>query len=191
MTDYSGQTRDRFQVTVVPTLVLIDENGAIQRRYQGYPGSATLLRYYRQQKISPAETPGYLLQEESELWRRLQKERSRRGLPPLQFHTGLTDVAREYIQRLKESGNLNHVGRDSPADRLHQAGLRPQQSGEILLQGPDSKAAVEALLASPVHKQLLLHSHFRVAGLGAIRDGSHWIYCLLLADKISEEPGSN
>ena len=73
-------------------------------------------------------------------------------------------------------------------DRLHQAGLRPQQSGEVLLQGPDSKAAVEALLASPVHKQLLLHSHFRVAGLGAIRDGSHWIYCLLLADKIPVEP---
>ena len=62
--------------------------------------------------------------------------------------------------------------------------LGPNQSGEILLQGPDSKLAVEALLASPVHKQLLLHSHFRLAGLGAIRDGSHWLYCLLLADQI-------
>ncbi|MFN8611572.1 MAG: redoxin domain-containing protein [Vulcanimicrobiota bacterium] len=180
VTDFNGQTCTRFQVTVVPTLVLLDRQGLIERRYQGYPGSSTLLRHYRGQPINPARTPGYLLQEESELWRRLLKERNQRGLPPLELNTGLTDVAREYVQRLKESGNLNHQSSDGPADRVHRAGLFPNQTGEILLQGPDSAAALEALLDSPTHKQLLLHSHFRRAGLGAIRDGPHWLYCLLL-----------
>ncbi len=182
VTDFNGEASSQFQVTVVPTLVLLDENGVIQHRYQGYPGSATLLRHYRGLRTNPAETPGYLLQEESELWRRLQKERQQRGLPPLELDTRLTDAAREYVQRLKETGNLNHQDSESPADRVHRAGLSPEQTGEILLQGPDSKAAIAALLASPSHKQLLLHSHFRQAGVGAIRDeGSHWLYCVLLA----------
>lgn len=180
VTDFNGQACARFQVTVVPTLVLINSEGTIEGRYQGFPGTATLLRHYRGQPFNPARTPGYLLAEESELWRRLLKERNQRGLPSLELDTSLTDVAREYVQRLKESGNLNHQGSDSPADRVHRAGFTPNQTGEILLQGPDSKAALGALLASPTHKQLLLHSHFRRAGLGAIRDGSHWLYCLLL-----------
>lgn len=180
VTDFNGQACARFQVTVVPTLVLLNSQGSIEGRYQGFPGAATLLRHYRGLPFNLAQTPGYLLAEESELWRRLLKERNQRGLPTLELDTGLTDVAREYVQRLKESGNLNHQGSDSPADRVHRAGFTPNQTGEVLLQGPDSKAALSALLASPTHKQLLLHSHFRRAGLGAIRDGSHWLYCLLL-----------
>jgi len=186
VTDYRGQVAGDCRVTVVPTLLVLGSDGQVKARYQGFPGQAALLRHFQPgPEVDYSETAGYLLEEEQVLWRRLLQQRQSRGLPPLQLHPRLTDVAREYVQRLLEQGRFSHWGPESPADRLHRAGLKAGQSGEILLQGPDAAAALRALLQSPSHKQLLLHSHFRQAGLGAIRDGRDgWLYCLLLADQL-------
>lgn len=187
VTDFGGKVAADYQVTAVPTLLVLDDAGQVRARYQGFPGQTALSRHFQGgPALDYPAAPGYLLAEEKELWRRLLEERQRRGLPPLRLDPRLTDVAREYVQRLLERGDLSHQGPESPADRLHRAGLKVGQSGEILLQGQNVRLALKALLASPTHKQLLLHSHFRQAGLGAIRDGHDgWLYCLVLVDSLT------
>lgn len=188
VTDFGGRVSAEYQVTAVPTLLVLDQAGQIRARYQGFPGQAALRRHFEGgPALDYTTAPGYLLAEEKDLWRRLLEERQRRGLPPLRLDPRLTDLAREYVQRLLERGDLSHHGPESPSDRLRRSGLRAGQSGEILLQGHNAHSALKALLVSPAHKQLLLHSHFRQAGLGAIRDGRDgWTYCLVLADSLSD-----
>jgi uncharacterized protein YkwD len=121
----------------------------------------------------------FLLPAEAEILRRLNSERARRGLVPLVLNPTMTEVGREYVQRMLETNQRGHFGPEPPDARLRARGLRFLKLGENLSQAPSPAEALQTMLQSPSHKDNLLHPGYRQVGVAALRAGGGYLFCLL------------
>jgi uncharacterized protein YkwD len=96
---------------------------------------------------------------------KINKARTKRGLPPLRHHPGLSRSARRYARHLLRTGTFGH------ANRIR-AGGRFRRLGELLSwhrgRRPRPGRTVVGWLRSPWHRPVLLAPEFRLAGAGRV-----------------------
>jgi hypothetical protein len=115
---------------------------------------------------------------EQEIFRLLNQERTRRGLPPLQLEAQLVDAARRHSQRMAEQGTLAHQLRGEPDlnGRLAPSGMHFDVSGENVAVNSAAVGAHQALMGSPPHRENILNSRYNAVGIGVIRAGQQiWV----------------
>lgn len=186
--DFKAEVSKAYGITTVPTLFVLDPEGKVRSCYQGYPGNRLLSRDLRAGgKVAAAAPPldlpelkEYLLPEELKLWRSLNSERKKRGLPELALDTALTEVGREYLQRTSSEPLRHASGAEAPDARVRARGIAFAKVGENLARARNAGAALQAMLESPAHKSNLLHPRFRQVGVSAFRDPARDGYCFCL-----------
>lgn len=110
---------------------------------------------------------------EQEMFRDVNTERSKQGLPPLAFDNKLGDVARAHSQDMLQRGYFSHYTPEgkSPFDRMEAAGIDYQYAGENLALAPTTTLAMQGLMNSPGHRANILNPNFHAIGIGVIDGG--------------------
>jgi uncharacterized protein YkwD/peroxiredoxin len=193
--DFKAEVSKAYGITTVPTLFILDPRGKVRASYQGYPGNRLLARDLREGSRAAAAAPilaypelkEYLLPEELKLWRLVNIERKKRGLPELTLDTGLTEVGREYLQRTASEPLRHATGPQAPDARVRARGILFVRLGENLARSKNSNLALQAMLESPSHKSNLLHPRYRQVGVAAFRDASSdgYSFCLLFTEPVA------
>ena len=99
--------------------------------------------------------------------------RAREGVPPVWPNALLITAAGGHARALAEGEASGHFGADGsdPLQRIRDAGYLPVAFGENTATGSsDSKRIVEAWLASPGHRAVLLDPSYDEVGLGGVLD---------------------
>ena len=114
---------------------------------------------------------------------------ARRGLPELQREGALEAAASRFAAELLERGALDHRGRsgDRVVDRARRAGVTDVHLGEILGAGDDAATVVEAWLASPSHREVLLGRSWTHLGVGSARSGTTGVWVAVFAERAVAE----
>jgi len=110
---------------------------------------------------------------ETEMFRLVNDERRKVGLPNLIYSGPLRDAARVYGEEMVRNGYFSHYSRDgkSPADRATQVGIDFLVLGENLAFAPDVAIAHDGLMNSPGHRANILSKDFNRLGIGVIDAG--------------------
>lgn len=109
---------------------------------------------------------------EQEMVRRVNQERTQRGLRPLQVDDRLTQAARQHSVVQAQHGQISHQFHGEPPDdkRMAATGVRFDHSGENVAVdsgGPDQ--AHVALMNSPPHRENILDPNFNSIGIGVVK----------------------
>ena len=105
----------------------------------------------------------------------VNRTRAARGLPRLRRSGKLALAARSYARWMTHRDVFSHYGDGSPASRAASAGYMRSTAdwtvGETLAfsRRSDGPWVVDAWLASPSHRAVLLNPRFREIGVGAAR----------------------
>ncbi|HOP79105.1 MAG TPA: CvpA family protein [Armatimonadota bacterium] len=107
----------------------------------------------------------------------INRERTSRGLRPLEPDPELQEVARMHSRDMFAKGYFSHVNLDgeSPFDRMNNAGITYGVAGENLALAPTVDIAHSGLMRSPGHRANILSPEFRSVGIGAIQSSIHGI----------------
>jgi uncharacterized protein YkwD len=96
---------------------------------------------------------------------RINKARTKRGLPPLRHHAGLSRSARRYARHLMRTDAFGHAGRIRASHRFRRLGeLLAKHRGRR----PRPGRAVKGWLRSAGHRPVLLSRAFRFVGAGRV-----------------------
>ncbi len=112
---------------------------------------------------------------ERQMFALVNRERTTRGLTPLQLDARLVSVARAHAEemfRLKYFGHVSPVT-GTPFDRLGKAGVAFQRAGENLAYAPSVAVAHDGLMDSEGHRENLLRPEFVNLGVGVVSAGVH------------------
>lgn len=104
-------------------------------------------------------------------------ERSREGLPPLEWHEPLAVLARQQARDMRRKGDLTHVSADglTYAQRVARADLRMERVAENVGRAANVEAVHGALMGSPRHRANILDGRLLVAGFGVVQgDDGIW-----------------
>jgi uncharacterized protein YkwD len=115
---------------------------------------------------------------ERDLIQLLNTERQKQGLQPLARDQRLEKAAREHSERMADQHLLSHgfAGEAELPQRLANAGIRFDRSGENVAFGPGVQQVHDGLMKSPPHRKNILSTDFDSAGVGvAFRDGLLWV----------------
>lgn len=114
----------------------------------------------------------------------VNKERTERGLSPLQRDAGLTDVARAHSKDMFVQGYFSHItpqGKD-PFDRMHAADIHFLTAGENIALAQSLSIAHNGLMNSPGHRANILNPAFGHIGIGILDGG---MYGLMISQEFS------
>lgn len=147
---------------------------------------------------SPEETPEETGNEETDhlaltpleslMLQSIDQVRQQAGLPSLQVHDKLVDLARQRSQDMAEKGYFGHVAPDGTTARslMVANGLGPGIMGEILGRnnspdpGQSVTSVVRAFTNSPSHYGAIVNPRFVAAGVGtALAAGNMKYYTIL------------
>jgi uncharacterized protein YkwD len=124
-------------------------------------------------------------QAEQEMFKLVNTERTKQGLPPVAFDIKLRDVARAHSDDMFTRGYFSHKTPEglSPFDRMDDAGVTYQYAGENLALAPSTALAMQGLMNSPGHRANILGTHFKKIGIGVIDGG---IYGKMYSQEFSD-----
>jgi len=130
----------------------------------------------RSQPLAVHVAPSQLEANESdelEIFRRVNAERTQRGLQPLVLDDKLTRLARAYAREMFAKGYFGHTAPDGsgPSDRMTRAHIDFDIMGENLALAPTADIAHRGLMTSPGHRANILSPEFRRIGIGALESG--------------------
>ena len=101
--------------------------------------------------------------------------------PLLDLDQEITAIARRHSEAMRDKGFFDHNGPDGGiASRLRAAGIPFSAAGENLAKissAADPAAQAHSLfMGSPEHREVMLNSRFRLAGVGVARSGDrYWL----------------
>jgi hypothetical protein len=123
--------------------------------------------------VLPAAAQQFDSASEQEIFRLVNADRARAGLPPLELDNRLTETARQHTGKMAEHKALSHQFPDEPdvRHRVIASGLRFDISGENVAFDRDADSAENSLMHSPPHRANILRPEFTVIGVGVIRGG--------------------
>ena len=103
------------------------------------------------------------------------RERTARGLRPLEINARARDVARAYSKRMLAEGYFSHIDADkhTPFDRMTAGGVSYGTAGENLALAPTVQLAQQGLMNSPGHRANILSPSYREVGIGVIDAGPY------------------
>lgn len=110
---------------------------------------------------------------EQEIFRQVNADRAKAGLPPLELDDRLTEIARQHTQKMVERKALSHQFPEEPdvRHRVVSSGVHFDISGENVAFDRDADSAERSLMHSPPHRANILRPEFNAIGVGVIRDG--------------------
>jgi len=110
---------------------------------------------------------------EWDMFKLVNKERSKRGVKELIFDSKLQDVGRGHCRDMFGRGYFSHYTPEglSPFDRIAKAGISFEAAGENLALSPNTDIAMQGLMNSPGHKANILSADFGKIGIGVIDGG--------------------
>ncbi|MGE0404978.1 MAG: CAP domain-containing protein [Candidatus Korobacteraceae bacterium] len=121
---------------------------------------------------------GFQDEAERELTRLLNQERIQQGLPAFAPDERLVQSSRAHSLRMAEQRLLSHGLPSEPElpQRMAEAGIRFDRSGENVAFGPDVLAIHRGLMNSPGHRANILHRDFTAVGIGIVlRHEQLWV----------------
>jgi uncharacterized protein YkwD len=117
-----------------------------------------------------AASAASLTRSESSLLTAMNEARRANGLQPLRADWRLERAARAHSSKMLRTGTFFHGAFNA---RIRRTGVRAHRVGENLAWGQGSLSAARSIvamwLASPEHRANLLHSGYRIVGVGALR----------------------
>ncbi len=116
----------------------------------------------------------YDSQSEFTMFAKVNDERKKSGVKPLEFDNGLRDLARDYATEMFTNGFFSHVSAvdgTTPADRATIHGVSFMVIGENLAFAPDVYIAHEGLMNSEGHRKNILLEDFGKVGIGVVDGG--------------------
>lgn len=118
-------------------------------------------------------TPTVDPQAEQQMWRMVNAEREKRGLPALAFDTKLRDVARGHSRDMFVRGYFSHYNPEgeSPFIRMENAGILYSSAGENLALAPSVELAMRGLMDSQGHRANMLSENYGRVGIGVMDGG--------------------
>lgn len=127
-----------------------------------------------------------------EVVERVNRERSRHGLPPMEAHAALARAASAHSTDQAAQGRLSHTGSDgsSVADRVQREGYRWSRVGENVGGGhPAAADVVAGWMNSPGHRAVILTPGENHAGVGYSRSGHQLrhFWTLVIAQPVAGE----
>lgn len=110
---------------------------------------------------------------EEEMLRKVNIERGKIGLQPLQMEEKLREVARAHSKDMWERKYFSHISPDGsePLDRVKRTGLTFTVVGENLALAPNVDLAHIGLMNSEGHRSNILGATYRRVGIGVIDGG--------------------
>lgn len=122
---------------------------------------------------NPSNVPG-LESDEALLFRLINEERAKNGLPAYQLDQRLTRLARLKSEDIAKNHYFSHVSPTygSPYEMLDDAGIDYIRAGENLGQAGNVYVVHYRLMNSSGHKRNILHQYFTHVGIGVVRNGS-------------------
>lgn len=103
-------------------------------------------------------------------------EREARGIPPLELHAGLSDVAREYSRKMAETGRVDHE-RDRPVEeRIRTVLPNTCMFAENVSKNTSVDYALSDLMTSEGHRDNLLNPSYVRVGIGIVRSEDDYLY---------------
>jgi uncharacterized protein YkwD len=121
---------------------------------------------------------------EQEMFRMVNTERTKQGMPLLAFDDQLRDVGRAHSQDMFARGYFSHYTPEgkSPFDRMEAAGINYQYAGENLALAPSTPLAMQGLMNSPGHRANILSPNFHTIGIGVVDGG---IYGMMFSQEFT------
>lgn len=110
---------------------------------------------------------------EAKMLELINRERTQRGLRPLQADPQLTEVARAHSEDMFARGYFAHLTPEgkTPFDRMDQAHVEYQAAGENLALAHSLSIAHNGLMNSPGHRANILNPNFGRVGIGILDGG--------------------
>jgi uncharacterized protein YkwD len=110
---------------------------------------------------------------ERKMHARLNRDRQKQGLPPLEFDSELADIARAHSKDMHELDFFSHDSKrtGSLEDRLDRAGYLNRMARENIGEGPDVDGTQDALLESPGHRANIMSKDVTHVGIGILDIG--------------------
>ncbi|WP_347489625.1 CAP domain-containing protein [Desulfoscipio sp. XC116] len=104
----------------------------------------------------------------------VNRERTRRGLSPLQFDSALLQQARLKAEDMAENNYFSHTSPTygSPFDMLRAAGIKYNYAGENLAMAPSVQRAHDGLMNSSGHRANILNTSFDRVGIAVQSKGN-------------------
>jgi uncharacterized protein YkwD len=119
-------------------------------------------------------------QMEEAIRNRINAQRQKQGLQPLQANPKLRTVARDYSRRMSQQKFFSHYDArgKSVADRVKGAGVRYQMVGENLFKSINLpnvvKSSVEGWMKSKGHRANILRREYTQTGVGIWKSGNSY-----------------
>jgi uncharacterized protein YkwD len=112
-------------------------------------------------------------QAEKQMFRMVNTERVKNGLPPVFFDAKLRALGRAHSQDMLARGYFSHYTPEqlSPFDRMNEANIEFISAGENLALAPSTDLAMQGLMNSPGHRANILNASFGKIGIGVIDGG--------------------
>jgi uncharacterized protein YkwD len=113
--------------------------------------------------------------EELAMLRLINRERTQRGLPKLEWDPQLTALARAKSRDMVCYNYFGHISArlGSVYDQLQQEGLVYRIVGENLVGAPGYRRAQQSLMKSPAHRGNILNCNFTRIGIGMAVGGAY------------------
>lgn len=107
---------------------------------------------------------------ERELFRRVNAERTKRGLGAVQWDERMARVGLEHSRDMYVHGTFGHPGSDgsAAAQRVGDAGITYRTTGENLALAPSVVVAHDGLMRSPGHRRNILDPAYTRLGIGIL-----------------------
>jgi uncharacterized protein YkwD len=114
--------------------------------------------------------PSSFREAEEEVLRLINRDRKEHGLPSLKEMSGLSRMAREHSNRMREIGRLAHIipGEGGPEERARASHIPYVRIAENVALGQSLELAQESLMMSPGHRANILDLEFTHAGAGVV-----------------------
>jgi len=112
---------------------------------------------------------------EQKIFEKVNSERSRAGLPPLQNDILIRNVARAHSRDMLIKGYFSHNSPDGMGlfERLNLANVKFDSAAENIALAPTIDLAHIGLMNSPKHKANILDPDFTIIGIGVIDAGPY------------------
>lgn len=116
------------------------------------------------------QEPVTLSEEEGRLLELVNEVRAENGLPPLQIHAGLMEVARLKAQDMTDNGYFSHTSSvyGSPWDMMRKHNISFKSAAENIAGNKTVEGAFQAWISDENHKNNILNKEFTYTGIGIV-----------------------
>lgn len=122
-----------------------------------------------------AQTPGSA-ELERRMVERVNIERGARGIPPLESHPLLSELARKYSQRMAASGRVDHELDRPMQERILKVLPHTCTFGENVARNTSVEYALSDLMTSKGHRDNLLNPDYEMVGIGIVQGKNDSLY---------------